>query len=83
MPRPDALSETRLSRLNLRPGDTVVVMTDMLLSSERARGIVKQVEEFVPGHRVIVLDGGIKIGVLGKAGLKKIEKSVKPRYERR
>lgn len=63
----EAIPEFHIARLDLRPGDVLVVKSRRPLSvqdCERIRQILKQ--EAV-GHRVMVLDDGLDLAVLTAA----------------
>lgn len=55
-------------RLSLKPDDTVVLMTDMPVSKEMAERMIIQVRAALrePDRKVLIVDSGIKIGILGK-----------------
>ena len=53
-----------VQRLALKPGDTIVLQSDQEISDETAVRLRNYVEQFLPGHKVLVLGDGLKIGVL-------------------
>jgi hypothetical protein len=55
-------------RLSLKPDDTVVLMTEMPVSSQTAERMIIQVRNALrdPDRKVLIIDSGIKIGILGK-----------------
>lgn len=55
-----------VQRLVMKPGDTVVVTCDETISDEVVKRIHDHVKAVVgPDHKVLVLSGGLKIGVVG------------------
>lgn len=61
---PITLSPFRIARLNLRPGDTVVLQTDMVLTGEQAEAIRDRTKAMFPQHEVVFLTAGVRIGVM-------------------
>lgn len=55
-----------VQRLQLGPDDLLVLTTDQHLSSAALDRIRAAVESTIPGQRVVVLTGGMKLGVLSK-----------------
>ena len=53
-----------VQRLEVRPGDVVVLSVAAPLSMATSKRLVTYVEGILPGTRCIILDGGLKIGVL-------------------
>jgi hypothetical protein len=53
-----------VQRLSLKPGDLVVVSVLDMISFEMAERLRALVAKRVPGHDVLVLAGGVRIGVL-------------------
>lgn len=53
-----------LSVLRLEPGDTVVLRTSALLAETDAARMRQIMEEHFPGHRCIVLEDGLELGVV-------------------
>ena len=60
----DAIQDVQ--RLRLEPGDTLVFLSDLRLSSSSKERIAKQLKEVFPDNRVIVLDSGARLAVVGK-----------------
>lgn len=56
-----------VQRLVLNPGDRVVLMSEERLSMDAAEHLRAVLQERFPGHETVVLDKGLKLGVLGKA----------------
>lgn len=56
-----------LQRLALRAGDILVLTTPMRVSAEAAGHLREAVEKQIPGHKVIILSDGLKLGVLEAA----------------
>lgn len=58
-----------VQRLELRPGDTVVLTCDGRLSDETAKRLGHYVQSALKcEHPVLVLESGLKVGVLGTGG---------------
>jgi hypothetical protein len=53
-----------VQRLTLAPGDIVVLNVDMVISAETADRLKARAEKQLPGHQVLILSGGVKLGVL-------------------
>ncbi len=53
-----------VQRLELRPDDIIVLFVADNLNPQNVLRIEKQVEENIPGHKVLVLVGEMKIGVM-------------------
>lgn len=53
-----------LQRLSPQPGDMFVITTEQRISQEQRHAIVATWASAMPGHKVLVLDGGLKIGVI-------------------
>lgn len=53
-----------VQRLKLDPGDIIVLTIDDVLTEAQSAYIKHRVEETIPGHTVVVLGKGVKIGVL-------------------
>lgn len=53
-----------LARVELKPGDIVVLMTQMRLSDDRMKGIAVRWNEMFPDIKCIVLHEGMRLGVL-------------------
>jgi hypothetical protein len=57
----------RLAVLDLRPDDLLVLMCPDYLSHEGRNQIRDSVTANVPGHKVMVLEGGMTLGVVRAA----------------
>lgn len=53
-----------LAVLSLQPDDALVFMADKAISLDIQTRIVEAVKQWLPGHEVLVLDCGIKLGVV-------------------
>ena len=53
-----------LSQMDVEPGDIVVLMTEEHLSEEAIGRIREHLSPLFPGHVILVLDGGSKLGVV-------------------
>lgn len=64
----ESLSDFRelgeLARLDVLPGDKFVLMTDNFLSLEQARRVGEMWGRYAPGSKLLVLDGGMKLGAV-------------------
>lgn len=56
-----------MKRLVLRDGDVLVVSCEGRISDEIAERIKAAFQEKFSGKQVLVLDGGMKVGVVGKS----------------
>ena len=59
--------EFRIARIDLRPGDTLVLKYPRPLSQEQRRNLMEAMKSASGGHRVMVLDGGLDLAVLTAA----------------
>ena len=57
----------QLRTLRLKPGDVIVLMSEAIMPDGGAY-ITDRVKKIIKGHQVLVLDEGIKIGVVRKEG---------------
>lgn len=55
-----------VQRLCLKPGDVIVLQVPGVVSQEMARHLKELMEKTMPGHRCLILESGMKIGVMGK-----------------
>ena len=53
-----------LQRLELRPGDVLVLKTADKLSLATLRNIGERMRKICPEHKLIILDAGMELGVL-------------------
>lgn len=56
-----------VQRLTLKSDDVIVISTERSISSHVAEHIHELVALKFPGHKVLVLSDGLKIGVVGAA----------------
>jgi hypothetical protein len=58
----------RLAKLDLRPGDFVVLQTDLLLDKDQVMSLQARADEMLKPLKVksMILAGGLKIGILRK-----------------
>jgi hypothetical protein len=56
-----------VQRLALEPGDIVVVSNTGPMSVAEVESLRRQVQEFLPGHRCLVLTSNWMLGVLSEA----------------
>lgn len=54
-----------VQRLCLKPGDIVVLSLDERLRDDDREHMRAVLEQKFPGNTVLVLDGGIKLGIVG------------------
>lgn len=57
-----------VQRLQLEPGDVVVLTANHVLRPEVLNAIQGYMDKRLHGHTVLVLDSTLRIGVLGKQG---------------
>lgn len=55
-----------MQRLELKPGDSLVVKAMGIISRDTAERIESMLSKKFPGVPIVVLDAGLEIGVLGK-----------------
>ena len=60
-------SEYKIARMDLRPGDVLVVRCNYMLSGTMAGVIQSHIGDAAPGHKVIVLDRDTELSVLTAA----------------
>ena len=60
---------TDVQRLQLKPGDTIVLLTEKTLMIEQKAQMTSSMHALFPGHRVLVLDNGAQIAVVGEGPL--------------
>lgn len=53
-----------LQRVELKPGDVFVIHCDMLLTEEAIQVMRDAWDRLMPGHKVIILDKGMRLGVV-------------------
>lgn len=53
-----------MERVNLYPGDHLVLFSEMQLSDETCERLKTSLETKFPGHPVTVLSGGLRLGVV-------------------
>jgi len=56
-----------LQRLQVQPGDVLVVQTEQILTGETRERLRAILVDHVPGHRVLVLDRSMSLGVVAPA----------------
>jgi hypothetical protein len=59
--------EFKIARLDLRPGDILVVRCPFLITDTTALRLGAAVREATGGHRALILDGGMDLAVLTAA----------------
>jgi len=64
MDEPEAEFIGNIQRVVFNTGDVIVVTTDRLLSREHCVRICDSLQPVFPGSRVVVLDSGLKFGVV-------------------
>ena len=66
-----------VEKMRLDPADTVVLSVDTMLDHETASRLRYHLEQILPGHKVIVLDQGMRISAIGhEAGMQRIEEKL-------
>lgn len=64
------LEEAAISKLELAPGDVLVVHVKAILTREMAMRAREQFREFVPdGVKVLIIDGGTELSKLTRADI--------------
>jgi len=53
-------------RISLKPSDVIVVQTPLVMPQNQSAHTVQSLAEVFPGHKVILLDGGATLSVVGK-----------------
>lgn len=61
--RPEEIADVQ--RLRLEPGDTLVLLSDLRLSTGHKARIQLEMSLLFPENRVLVLDSGTRLTVLG------------------
>lgn len=56
-----------LHRLQVLPGDVLVVQTDQILTGKAREHLRAILVEHIPGHRVLVLDRSLSLGAVAPA----------------
>lgn len=59
--------EFKIARLDLRPGDIVVLKSPKAISKQQADGMRQIIPEALGGHKALILDNGMDIAVLTAA----------------
>lgn len=54
----------RIGKLDLKPGDILVLSTNLLLDPDQAKAVRDRARTFARGHKIMVLTGGLKLGVI-------------------
>jgi hypothetical protein len=54
----------QLAKLDLKPGDSLIVSYPSRLSTAQAAHVRETVGKYFPGHNCLVLEGGMTLGVL-------------------
>lgn len=55
-----------MQRISPQPGDVFVITTDAHISQAQRHALMSAWAIAMPGHKVLVMDGGMKIGVIGQ-----------------
>jgi hypothetical protein len=56
-----------IAKLELNPGDTIILKVAGKLSYEMIERLKNQIESFSPGHKALVLDQGLDLSVVAPA----------------
>lgn len=66
----DSSAEVRflgdVQRLELRPGDVVVLSLDAPVTDQTADLLKRRMETAIPGHQCLIMAAGMKLGVLAR-----------------
>ena len=66
-----------IERMQLDPSDTIVLSSEHTLDTDTCARLKKHLEGLLPGHKVLVLDGGLRISAIGhESGLRRIEEKL-------
>ena len=66
-----------IERMQLDPTDTIVLSSEHTLDMDTCARLKQHLEGLLPGHKVLVLDGGLRISAIGHdAGLQRIEEKL-------
>jgi hypothetical protein len=60
----DDVTRFEIAKLELRPGDKVVIKTDLFLTKDQVERIKESWLRLVPDNEIIVITGGMTIEVL-------------------
>ena len=63
----EALVSDRIEAMEVKPNDVIVYSSQLRLSDASKKGIGDQVNAAFPGHNVVILDEGQKMGVFHEA----------------
>ena len=63
-PLAQELRAVDMAVLDLKPGDTIVLRSEKMLDQQQYDTIKTLVAAEFPGHRVVVLDGGLELSLL-------------------
>ena len=64
-PMPAAVMARNIGRLRLAPGDVIVLQYSGHIGAETRAKLAAMVESAAPGHKALVLDGGVTISTMG------------------
>ena len=57
----------RMAKLELQPGDLIVLQTDLLLDNDQVTALRRNANQQFKPYRVVIMSGGLKLGALRKA----------------
>jgi len=60
----DEITRFEIAKLELRPGDKIVIRTELMLTKEQVVYIRERFQPFVPDNEIIVLTAGMTMEVL-------------------
>lgn len=60
------LIEMQLQKVSIKAGDVIVLMCDECLTKQAYQNIVREAKRIFPDNKVVILEEGMKIGVLAK-----------------
>lgn len=63
--RKHAPMDVQVRRLDLRPGDRLVLTTERRITAGQLELIQQRMQEFADGHEVAVLECGLKLTIVG------------------
>jgi hypothetical protein len=57
-------SPFRVRSVSIRPGDTIVLRTELVLDKDTTQSLRDRATEQFPGYKVAILTGGLELAVL-------------------
>jgi hypothetical protein len=60
------VSKFEIAKLELKPGDTLVLRTDLMLSVDQCAALRQAAEQQFPGFKIAILSAGLSLAVLSE-----------------